>query len=163
MHSISSSCVLEFDGEKHVLHQIPSGIFRPEAKNIIGNGLVIDPVVFQKEIEKLDAFNVNVKENLFISKKAHLILPTHKILDAAYETLKGDKKIGSTLRGIGPAYQSKAGRQGLRIGDILSPNFEAKYQEVLENHKRILHFLEYDYEIGDAEAIFFDSIALKFL
>ena len=93
-------------GQKHVLHQIPSGIFRPETKNIIGNGLVIDPVVFQREIESLDKYNLNVKGNLFISKKAHLILPTHKILDAAYETLKGDKKIGSTLRGIGPAYQS---------------------------------------------------------
>lgn len=150
---------LEFDGQKHVLHQIPSGIFRQETKNIIGNGLVIDPVVFQKEIESLAGFNLNIKENLYISKKAHIILPTHKLLDAAYESLKGDKKIGSTLRGIGPAYQSKAGRQGLRIGDVLSPNFSLKYQEVLENHKRVLHFLEYPYEIGDAEAIFFDSIA----
>jgi adenylosuccinate synthase len=150
---------LEFDGQKHVLHQIPSGIFRRETKNIIGNGLVIDPIVFQKEIESLSSYNVNVKENLYISKKAHLILPTHKILDAAYETLKGDKKIGSTLRGIGPAYQSKAGRQGLRVGDILSANFLEKYEEVLDNHKRILHFLEYPYEIGDAEAMFFDSIA----
>jgi len=150
---------LEFDGQKHVLHQIPSGIFRPKTKNIIGNGLVIDPVVFQQEIESLDKYNLNVKDNLYISKKAHLILPTHKILDAAYETLKGDKKIGSTLRGIGPAYQSKSGRQGLRVGDIMAPNFEAKYQELLDNHKRILHFLEYPYEIGEAEAAFFDSLA----
>jgi adenylosuccinate synthase len=149
---------LEFDGMKHVLHQIPSGIFRKNIKNIIGNGLVIDPIVFKKEIESLEKFNLNIKENLFISKKAHLILPSHKLLDAAYEAVKGDKKIGSTLRGIGPTYQNKVGRLGLRIGDVLSPRFEEKYQELIAQHKKILHYLEYEYELGDSEADFFDSL-----
>jgi len=103
---------LEFDGIKHVLHQIPSGIFRKNIHNIIGNGVVLDPVVLKREIEALKKFNIDFKKNLAISKKATIILPTHKLLDAAYEKSKGDKKIGSTLKGIGPTYQDKIGRVG---------------------------------------------------
>ncbi len=115
---------LEFDGIKHVLHQIPSGIFREKTRNVIGNGVVLDPVIFRTEIEKLAKYNLKVKQNLFISKKATLILPTHRLLDAAYEKAKGENKIGSTLKGIGPTYQDKIGRQGLRVGDILSADFK---------------------------------------
>ena len=114
---------LEFDGIKHVLHQIPSGIFREKTKNIIGNGVVLDPIVFKAEIEKLSKYNLNVRANLYISKKATLIVPTHRLLDQAYEFAKGVDKIGSTLKGIGPSYQDKIGRQGLRVGDILSENY----------------------------------------
>ena len=120
---------LEFDGIKHVLHQIPSGIFREKTKNIIGNGVVLDPFVFQTEIEKLQRYNLAIKTNLFISKKATLILPTHRLLDQAYEKAKGVNKIGSTLKGIGPTYQDKIGRQGLRVGDILSENFRTEIQD----------------------------------
>ena len=119
---------LEFDGIKHVLHQIPSGIFRERTRNIIGNGVVLDPIIFKKEIDGLQKFNLNVKENLFISKKATLIIPTHRLLDQAYEKAKGDNKIGSTLKGIGPSYQDKIGRQGLRVGDILSDRFQEKFK-----------------------------------
>ncbi|HEX6891146.1 MAG TPA: adenylosuccinate synthetase, partial [Chryseolinea sp.] len=111
---------LEFDGIKHVLHQIPSGIFREKTKNVVGNGVVLDAFIFKNEIEKLQKYNLNVRANLFISKKATLILPTHRLLDQAYEKAKGEHKIGSTLKGIGPTYQDKIGRQGLRVGDILS-------------------------------------------
>lgn len=150
---------LEFDGHKHVLHQIPSGIFRPEIKNIIGNGLVIDPVVFKREILSLEKFHINIKQNLFISKKAHLILPTHKFLDAAYEKVKGDNKIGSTLRGIGPTYQNKIGRIGIRVGDILSSDFEQRYESLALQHKKLLSYLEYEYELGELEAGFLDAVA----
>lgn len=135
---------LKFEGHKHVLHQIPSGIFRPDIQNIIGNGLVIDPIVFKKEVESLRKIAPNADQNLHISKKAHLILPTHKLLDAAYETLKGDKKIGSTLRGIGPAYQGKTGRNGLRIGDILQSNFQQRYEAIRGQHLQLLHHLNYE-------------------
>jgi len=131
---------LEFDGIKHVLHQIPSGIFREKLKNIIGNGVVLDPVVLKKEIEGLKKFNIKISENLFVSKKATIILPTHKLLDAAYEKSKGDKKIGSTLKGIGPTYQDKIGRVAIRVGDILSPEFKDKYQALLEKHLSILNY-----------------------
>ncbi len=110
---------LEFDGIKHVLHQIPSGIFRSDIQNIIGNGVVLDPIVFRREIEALQKFNLDLHGNLFISKKLSIILPTHSLLDAAYERAKGDDKIGSTLRGIGPTYQDKIARLGLRAGDLL--------------------------------------------
>ena len=129
---------LEFDGIKHVLHQIPSGIFREKTKNIIGNGVVLDPIVFKNEIEKLQKYNLNVKANLFISKKATLILPTHRLLDQAYEKAKGENKIGSTLKGIGPTYQDKIGRQGLRVGDILSDNFKDKFKKLTDIHFNIL-------------------------
>ncbi len=129
---------LEFDGIKHVLHTIPSGIFHKNAINIIGNGVVIDPVVFKKEIDSLKKLGANPEKNLFISKKAHLILPTHRLIDAASETSKGKKKIGSTLKGIGPAYMDKTGRNGLRIGDISSPDFIEKYKTLVEKHISIL-------------------------
>jgi adenylosuccinate synthase len=138
---------LEFDGIKHVLHQIPSGIFRATTKNIIGNGVVLDPIIFKAEIDKLQKFNLNVKANLFISKKATLILPTHRLLDQAYEKAKGDNKIGSTLKGIGPTYQDKIGRQGLRVGDILSASFGARFKKLIEIHFNILkdHDIQFDW------------------
>jgi adenylosuccinate synthase len=118
---------LEFNGIKHVLHTIPSGIFHPTAINIVGNGVVIDPVIFKKEIDALKALGVNVNTKLLISKRAHLILPTHRIIDAASEAAKGKNKIGSTLKGIGPTYMDKTGRNGLRIGDIETEEFRDKY------------------------------------
>lgn len=150
---------LEFDGFKHVLHQIPSGIFRSDIKNIIGNGLVLDPIVLKKEIEGLAKFNLSIHKNLFISKKAAVILPTHRLLDAAYEQAKGAAKIGSTLRGIGPTYQDKVARQGLRMGDILSVGFQEKYNRLVEQHKVILAFYNYDYEatLPEAEVAFFEA------
>ncbi|MEJ1242513.1 adenylosuccinate synthase [Chryseolinea sp. T2] len=150
---------LEFDGIKHVLHQIPSGIFRHTTKNIIGNGVVLDPIVFQKEIEKLQAFkHLDVKANLFISKKATLILPTHRLLDQAYEKAKGDNKIGSTLKGIGPTYQDKIGRQGLRVGDILSQNFSEKFKKLTEAHFKILKDHDIAYEWQELETQFLTAI-----
>ncbi len=125
---------LEFDGIKHVLHIIPSGIFHPEKINVIGNGVVIDPVIFEKEIIKLRARNVIPENNLLISKKAHLILPTHRLMDAALEAAKGKAKIGSTLKGIGPAYTDKVARNGLRIGDIAQGNFTDSYTKLRNNH-----------------------------
>lgn len=127
---------LEFNNQKHVLHTIPSGIFHADKLNLIGNGLVIDPVVFKKEVDRLSGFGMNIRKNLFISKKSHLILPTHRLLDAASETSKGIGKIGSTLKGIGPAYTDKTGREGLRIGDILEDSFMAKYQCLRDLHLR---------------------------
>ena len=115
---------LEFDGIKHVLHTIPSGIFHKNAINIVGNGVVIDPIIFKKEIDALNEMNVDLVSKLFLSKKAHLILPTHKLLDAASEKAKGKSKIGSTLKGIGPTYMDKTGRNGLRVGDISSTEFK---------------------------------------
>jgi adenylosuccinate synthase len=129
---------LEFDGIKHVLHTIPSGIFHKESINIVGNGVVIDPVIFQKEIEALENLKVDIRSNLFISRKAHLILPTHKLLDAASEIAKGKAKIGSTLKGIGPTYMDKTGRNGLRIGDINAPDFKDKYNKLVAKHKNLL-------------------------
>jgi adenylosuccinate synthase len=150
---------LEFDGHKHVLHQIPSGIFHANIKNLIGNGVVLDAVVFKKEIAELASFNIDFKKNLFISKKTALIVPTHRLLDAASESAKGDNKIGSTLRGIGPAYQDKIGRRGIRVGDIIEPHFELKYKELVAYHKSILDFYQYDYANLDAlEALFFEAI-----
>ncbi|WNB18666.1 adenylosuccinate synthase [Marivirga arenosa] len=149
---------LEFDGIKHVLHQIPSGIFRETIKNVIGNGVVLDPVIFKNEIDKLDPFNINFKENLYISNKTQLILPTHRLLDAAYEKSKGNEKIGSTLKGIGPTYQDKIARLGLRVGDIFYDNFKEKYQKLVDSHKTILEFYKFDYELEEAEKIFFDAI-----
>jgi adenylosuccinate synthase len=119
---------LEFNDIKHVLHSIPSGIFHEDKVNIIGGGVVLDPVIFMGEIAKLDNRGLNIEKTLWISKKAHLILPTHRILDAATEKSKGDTKIGSTLKGIGPTYMDKTGRNGLRVGDLLDPNFKDKYE-----------------------------------
>ena len=111
---------LEFEGVKHVLHTIPSGIFRPNVINVIGNGVVIDPIILQKEIEALTPFGIDIKQRLLISRKAHIILPTHRLLDQASELSKGKAKIGSTLKGIGPCYMDKTGRNGLRIGIFCS-------------------------------------------
>jgi len=149
---------LEFDGIKHVLHQIPSGIFRENIKNVIGNGVVLDPVIFKKEIEKLDPFNIDFKKNLFLSNKAQLILPTHRLLDAAYENSKGNKKIGSTLKGIGPTYQDKIARLGLRVGDILSDKFNKKYEELRNQHLSILDFYKHEYDLTPLEEDFFKAI-----
>ncbi len=136
---------LEFNGIRHVLHIIPSGIFHKDKVNIIGNGVVIDPIIFEEEINALVDLGLKPTDNLFISKKAHLILPTHKLLDAAYESKKGDQKIGSTLKGIGPTYTDKTARTGLRVCDILSPNFMDKYHQALEAHKEILNQYHFDY------------------
>ncbi len=149
---------LEFDGIKHVLHQIPSGIFREHTKNIIGNGVVLDPIIFKGEIEKLQKFNLNVKANLFISKKATLILPTHRLLDHAYEKAKGENKIGSTLKGIGPTYQDKIGRQGLRVGDILSENFKERLKKLTDVHFKILQEHEIDFNWTDLQSQFYDAV-----
>ncbi|WP_031526344.1 adenylosuccinate synthase [Dyadobacter crusticola] len=151
---------LEFDGIKHVLHQIPSGIFRSDIQNIIGNGVVLDPIVFRREIENLGKYNLDLVSNLVVSKKASIIVPTHALLDAAYERSKGDSKIGSTLRGIGPAYQDKTARLGLRVGDVLSPNFAQKYQKLVDAHKVILDFYQYDYAeaLPKAEENFFAAV-----
>lgn len=138
---------LEFNGIKHVLHTIPSGIFHPHTINIIGNGVIIDPVIFEREIIGLSSQNVNSRQNLLISKKAHLILPSHRLLDAFYENIKGDSKIGSTLKGIGPTYTDKTARQGLRTGDILSPDFEKKYQKLKETHIQLLSSM--NFKTGD--------------
>ncbi len=152
---------LEFEGIKHVLHTIPSGIFRKDVINVIGNGVVIDPVIFQKEIEKLAPFNMDIKKNLLISKKAHLILPTHRLLDQASEAAKGINKIGSTLKGIGPTYMDKTGRNGLRVGDILSPRFKEKYDALVEKHEGILkHHEGFEYNLTELEGPFFEGIEL---
>ncbi|MBA4852599.1 adenylosuccinate synthase [Emticicia sp. BO119] len=149
---------LEFDGIKHVLHQIPSGIFRADCLNIIGNGVVLDPIVFRREIEGLAKYNLELKKNLIISKKTAIIIPTHRLLDAALEKAKGDSKIGSTLRGIGPAYSDKVSRQGLRLGDILSANFETKYRNLVSIHKQTLDFHEFAYDLSESEREFFAAI-----
>lgn len=151
---------LEFEGFKHVLHQIPSGIFRNDILNIIGNGVVLDPIVFKREIDGLAKFNLNLQQNLLISKKASIIIPTHRLLDAAYEQAKGASKIGSTLRGIGPTYQDKVARQGLRVGDILSDNFRQKYDQLVATHKTILDHHQFDYQsaLPNAEEEFFAAV-----
>jgi len=149
---------LEFNGIKHVLHTIPSGIFRDNAINVIGNGVVIDPVIFKKEIESLKAMGVDIKSKLLISKKAHLILPTHRLLDAASEADKGKTKIGSTLKGIGPTYMDKTGRNGLRIGDIFNDSFETQYNNLVEKHKRLLSFYQFEYNLESLEPAWFESL-----
>ncbi len=142
---------LEFNDIKHVLHTIPSGIFRENQINIIGNGVVIDPIVFRKEIESLKKIDVDISEQLVISKKAHLILPSHRILDAASEAAKGKTKIGSTLKGIGPTYMDKTGRNGVRVGDILLPDFKKKYNALLKKHQDLLKLYDYDYNLSEYE------------
>lgn len=137
---------LEFNGIKHVLHIIPSGIFHREKVNIIGNGVVIDPVIFEEEIRALEKMGLTPTDNLWISKKAHLILPTHRLLDAAQESNKGKNKIGSTLKGIGPTYTDKTARHGLRVGDVLSDNFQERYNNLLTTHKQMLKMYGFEYE-----------------
>lgn len=149
---------LEFNGIKHVLHTIPSGIFHDKKINIVGNGVVIDPVIFKKEIDALVKLGVDVKSKLILSKRAHLILPTHRLLDAASEASKGTQKIGSTLKGIGPTYMDKTGRNGLRVGDIDSPDFKIKYDALVEKHKQILNFYNFPFNLAELEPGFFEGI-----
>ena len=149
---------LEFDGIKHVLHTIPSGIFRENAINIVGNGVVIDPIIFKKEIDALNKMNIDLVSKLLISKKAHLILPTHKILDAASEKAKGKSKIGSTLKGIGPTYMDKTGRNGLRVGDISSADFKNSYDKLVEKHSRLLNNDFMDFNLSELEKEWFEGI-----
>ena len=150
---------LEFEGIKHVLNTIPSGIFHPEVINLVGNGVVIDPLIFKGELDKLAPYNIDFKKRLFISKKAHLILPTHRLLDAASEAAKGKNKIGSTLKGIGPTYMDKTGRNGLRVGDIFSENFKEKYQVLVEKHIGILsHYEGFEYDLNSLEAPWLESL-----
>ena len=152
---------LEFDGIKHVLHTIPSGIFHKNSQNIVGNGVVIDPVIFVNEINKLASREVDFKSNLLISRKAHLILPSHRLLDAAYEAAKGELKIGSTLKGIGPTYTDKAARNGLRIGDSEASNFKDKYKSLKFNHLKTVDFLNFDYSRFLIDGVSFDEYEKK--
>lgn len=149
---------LEFNGIKHVLHTIPSGVFRDTTINVIGNGVVIDPIILKREIEALLKYNVPVFENILISRKAHLILPTHRILDAANEHQKGKMKIGSTLKGIGPTYMDKTGRNGLRVGDVLKPDFEVLYQQLVNKHLRILEQFNFEFELEPLEREWLESV-----
>lgn len=148
---------LEFEGRKYVLRSIPSGIFQGEKLNIIGNGVVIDPALFKAEAEALEASGHHLKARLHISKKAHLILPTHRILDSAYEAAKGHEKVGTTGKGIGPAYTDKAGRNGIRVGDILH-DFEKKYAAVKARHEQILREMNHDYDLDGPEKAWFEGI-----
>ncbi len=149
---------LIINGEKTVLHTIPSGILKDAVTNVIGNGVVIDPSTLLKEISFLEAKGVEVLKRLYVSKKAHLILPTHKVLDAASENSKGAGKIGSTLRGIGPTYMDKTGRNGLRIGDILRPDFKEVYERIKEKHIHLLRQYDFAYDLKEAEEQWFASI-----
>ncbi len=151
---------LEFDGIKHVLRTIPSGIFHESSTNVIGNGVVIDPVVLQKEINDLAKFKIDIKSRLIISRKAHLILPTHRLLDAASETAKGKAKIGSTLKGIGPTYMDKTGRNGIRVGDIELEDFKERYRALADKHESMISFynVALEYNLEELEEEFFTAI-----
>jgi len=152
---------LKIDGVKYVLHTVPSGIFRPGILNVIGNGVVIDPITLQKELQKLDEAEVPYLERLYVSQKAHLILPTHRMLDAASEASKGKEKIGSTLKGIGPTYMDKTGRNGLRVGDIFSPDFEERYRKLKEKHHGLLKMYPgIDFDLEAEEAKWMEAIQL---
>lgn len=153
---------LEFDGIKHVLRTIPSGIFHETATNVIGNGVVIDPVVFKKELDGLAKFNINIQEKLIISRKAHLILPTHRLLDAASEASKGKAKIGSTLKGIGPTYMDKTGRNGIRVGDLELDNWKEKYRALTNKHEAMINFYNVDvqYDLQELEEEFFEAVSV---
>jgi adenylosuccinate synthase len=151
---------LEFDGIKHVLRTIPSGIFHEKSINVIGNGVVIDPVVFVKELEGLDKYDIDYVSKLIISRKAHLILPTHRLLDAASEASKGKAKIGSTLKGIGPTYMDKTGRNGIRVGDLELETFKQKYKSLAKKHVAMIDFYNVDiqYDLDEMEVEFFESL-----
>ncbi len=160
---------LEFDGQKHVLHTIPSGIFHKDTLNLVGNGVVIDPIIFKKELENLDTYITNYRSNLLISRKAHLILPTHRLLDAASEASKGKAKIGSTLKGIGPTYMDKTGRNGIRVGDLELDGWKDKYRALADKHEAMIKFYNVDvqYNLAELEDEFFAAIevlkTLKFI
>lgn len=151
---------LEFDGIKHVLHTIPSGIFHDNASNIVGNGVVIDPVIFKRELDNLKKFEGDFKKKLLISRKAHLILPTHRLLDAASEASKGKAKIGSTLKGIGPTYMDKTGRNGIRVGDLELSDWKVKYRNLANKHEAMIRFYDVDiqYNLAELEKEFFEAI-----
>jgi len=151
---------LEFDGYKHVLHTIPSGIFHDDTINLVGNGVVIDPVIFKKELDNLDKFNIDYVSKLLISRKAHIILPTHRLLDQASELSKGKAKIGSTLKGIGPTYMDKTGRNGLRIGDLELSDWKEKYRNLANKHEAMIEFygVEVDYDLKPLEEEFFAAV-----
>ena len=146
------------DGDKHVLHLIPSGIFHTGTTCLIGNGVVIDPVTLRREVEALEKAGVEVRKKLLISRKAHIILPSHKLLDAAQEASKGDKKIGSTLRGIGPTYRDKTGRMGIRVGDLERPDFKDRYAGTVSHHLSRLDHLQFEYNLAEHEAEFFSAV-----
>ena len=160
---------LVFNGMKHVLHTIPSGIFHKKAVNLVGNGVVIDPVIFKKELDKLSLQKVDFKKSLVISRKAHLILPTHRLLDAASEASKGKAKIGSTLKGIGPTYMDKTGRNGIRVGDLELDNWKDKYRALANKHESMVSFynVNLEYDLNELEVEFFEAInvlkSLKFI
>ena len=149
---------LHFEGKSFVLRSIPSGIFRKDAKNIIGNGVVLDPITFRKECENIEATGVPVKERITVAKKAHLILPTHRLLDAANEAAMGKGKIGSTLKGIGPTYTDKVSRNGLRVGDVLAPDFADRFRKLKERHVRMLSQMQFEYNPEAEEAEFFAAV-----
>ncbi|HOH99266.1 MAG TPA: adenylosuccinate synthase [Bacteroidales bacterium] len=159
---------LHFHGQKHVLHLLPSGIFHPETENLIGNGVIIDPFILLREIEALEALGLTPTANLLVSHKAHLILPTHRLLDAAQEASKGAARIGSTLKGIGPAYADKTGRLGLRVGDLLRIDFQERYQRLRAQHLDVLRYMDFDldtyllegkYTFPDYEALWMKAAA----
>ncbi len=151
---------LEFDGHKHVLHTIPSGIFHEGTINLVGNGVVIDPVIFKRELDNLAKFNLDLKKSLLISRKAHLILPTHRLLDAASEASKGKAKIGSTLKGIGPTYMDKTGRNGIRVGDLELENWKERYRALADKHEAMIKFYDVDvqYDLAELESEFFKAV-----
>ena len=151
---------LVFNGKKHVLHTIPSGIFHENTINLVGNGVVIDPVIFKGELDKLEAQNVDYKKSLVISRKAHIILPTHRLLDAASEASKGKAKIGSTLKGIGPTYMDKTGRNGLRVGDLELSDWKERYQALADKHESMIAFYDVDieYNLAELETEFFKAV-----
>ena len=151
---------LVFNGMKHVLHTIPSGIFHDDAVNLVGNGVVIDPVIFKKELDKLAEQDVDYKKSLYISRKAHIILPTHRLLDAASETAKGKAKIGSTLKGIGPTYMDKTGRNGIRVGDLELVDWKDKYRALANKHEAMINFYNVDiqYDLKELETEFFAAV-----
>tara|TARA_R110002096_G_scaffold200322_1_gene384206 strand:- start:16782 stop:18065 length:1284 start_codon:yes stop_codon:yes gene_type:complete len=160
---------LVFNGRKHVLHTIPSGIFHDDATNLVGNGVVIDPVIFKGELDKLEEQNVDYRKSLMISRKAHIILPTHRLLDAASEASKGKAKIGSTLKGIGPTYMDKTGRNGIRVGDLELSNWKEKYRALADKHESMIAFYNVDiqYNLKELEDEFFKAVkvlkSLKFI
>ena len=149
---------LEFNNIKHITHNIPSGIFREDSINIIGNGVVLDPIIFKQEVDEVKALNVELGHRLKISRKAHLIMPTHRVLDAASEAAKGKTKIGSTLKGIGPTYMDKTGRNGLRVGDIESSDFLDKYKFLTNKHLQILKQYDFEFDLAEFEAGWLEGI-----
>ena len=151
---------LVFNGTKHVLHTIPSGIFHENSINLVGNGVVIDPVIFKKELDKLAEQHVDYKKSLLISRKAHIILPTHRLLDAASEASKGKAKIGSTLKGIGPTYMDKTGRNGIRVGDLELSDWKTRYRSLANKHEAMIDFYNVDiqYDLKELENEFFEAV-----